>query len=335
MVFLVLVVNVISASPLMKNPLRSYRSRSILPIPVGTSPSVVDSIAAGTQLAIEHCQHAFQWDRWNCPKSTFTRQHKLLPTRETAYAKAIVAAGIVYEITRNCSRGSIEGCGCDQSLGGPPTHLPNHIYIENSTELLSSLVQEVPNLQNTSKWSWGGCSDDPSYAIEIAQRFLNALDKDMKPAAYVARHNSKIGSETASFGEISRKLKERYRQSERLSYETVEKSMYVENTAKHEMMEKEVEGMESSLVYLEQSPDYCVLNTAEGISGTKGRMCSRNTNSTMAAERNSCRNLCKKCGYTVKRLKKTVSKRCNCTFEWCCEVKCDTCQENVDEFFCV
>lgn len=29
-----------------------------------------ESVAAGSSLAMEECRHQFQWDRWNCPKSS-------------------------------------------------------------------------------------------------------------------------------------------------------------------------------------------------------------------------------------------------------------------------
>lgn len=32
-----------------------------------------EHLAAGAQLALDHCQEQFKWDRWNCPKSAFSR----------------------------------------------------------------------------------------------------------------------------------------------------------------------------------------------------------------------------------------------------------------------
>lgn len=37
------------------------------------TPNLVDTIAMGAQMAMDHCQMAFKWNRWNCPESTFTR----------------------------------------------------------------------------------------------------------------------------------------------------------------------------------------------------------------------------------------------------------------------
>ena len=46
-------------------------------------------------------------------------------TRETSFVQAMSAAGVVYTLTRNCSLGDIDKCGCDDSRQGqrgePPT----------------------------------------------------------------------------------------------------------------------------------------------------------------------------------------------------------------------
>lgn len=69
--------------------------------------------------------------------------------------------------------------------------------------------------------------------------------------------------------------------------------------------------------------------------GTKGRECSRNSSKYVSpSEKRSCRTLCRECGYKVKRVKKKESNTCNCKFLWCCEVKCETCVVDVEEFFC-
>ncbi|KAG5875368.1 hypothetical protein JTB14_020666 [Gonioctena quinquepunctata] len=322
---------------------------------------------AGTQMAIEHCQNTFQWDRWNCPRTTFTRQQKLLPTKETAYSKALVAAAVVHVITRNCSRGVSETAVAIQVEAELYLAIRSTILERSqrsdgleSGELAGLVFRDVRPGEMI-QWSWGGCSDDPSYAEHIAKKFLNSLDTGLDAAAYVARHNSKVGRgmirntmvrkcrchgisgscslqtcwmQMSPFEDVSRQLKERYKNSERLSYQIVEKSIYIENSG-GEMEEKTIPGIEHSLVYLDQSPDYCLTKSTEGFSGTRGRMCSKNANYTTLEEKNSCRNLCRRCGYSVKRMQKTVTKRCNCEFNWCCRVKCDSCLETVDEHFCV
>ena len=39
-------------------------------------------------------------------------------TRETSFVHAISAAGVMYTLTRNCSLGDLDNCGCDVSNNG-------------------------------------------------------------------------------------------------------------------------------------------------------------------------------------------------------------------------
>lgn len=82
----------------------------------------------------------------------------------------------------------------------------------------------------------------------------------------------------------------------------------------------------SRLIFSEDSPDYCVTNLSLGSPGTLGRHCSdRKGKDVSKEERKSCRKLCKQCGYKVKKFVKKANSRCNCTFQWCCKVKCSPC----------
>lgn len=82
----------------------------------------------------------------------------------------------------------------------------------------------------------------------------------------------------------------------------------------------------SRLVYSEKSPNYCIANSSLGSTGTLGRHCSdRKGKDVSKEEKRSCRKLCKQCGYIVKKDIEKGSQRCNCTFQWCCKVKCSLC----------
>lgn len=44
---------------------------------------------------------------------------RFLPAnRETAFVHAISSAGVMYTLTRNCSLGDFDNCGCDDSRNG-------------------------------------------------------------------------------------------------------------------------------------------------------------------------------------------------------------------------
>ncbi|GBP92094.1 Protein Wnt-1 [Eumeta japonica] len=73
------------------------------------------------------------------------------------------------------------------------------------------------------------------------------------------------------------------------------------------------------LVYLEASPGFCERNPRLGIPGTHGRAC----NDTSIGV-DGCDLMC--CGRGYRTQTVFVVERCNCTFHWCCEVKCKLCR---------
>lgn len=73
------------------------------------------------------------------------------------------------------------------------------------------------------------------------------------------------------------------------------------------------------LVYSEESPKYCTPNVTVGSFGTQGRLC----NATSQGEE-GCDILCCGRGHITKKI--IEEKNCSCIFQWCCEVKCQTCR---------
>lgn len=71
--------------------------------------------------------------------------------------------------------------------------------------------------------------------------------------------------QVAPFKEVSRRLREKYKKAERLTYETVQASITLGNSARQLVDEKVMPVKRNSLVYLVQSPDYCVSNSSTGI----------------------------------------------------------------------
>lgn len=83
----------------------------------------------------------------------------------------------------------------------------------------------------------------------------------------------------------------------------------------------------STLVYLHKSPNYCVLNSDVGVTGTGGREC--NNTSTGS---DSCAILC--CGSGYDTFSVTMTHKCKCKFYWCCKVKCKLCTGVVEKHRC-
>lgn len=75
----------------------------------------------------------------------------------------------------------------------------------------------------------------------------------------------------------------------------------------------------ADLIYLHDSPNYCLHDPRTGSLGTTGRQCRLNTNDT-----DNCDSMC--CGRGYETHVMARDEQCKCTFIWCCEVKCQTCR---------
>lgn len=142
-----------------------------------------------------------------------------------------------------------------------------------------------------------------------------------------------------SFSRVAAALRRQYDHAVRIDFEAGHGKLVLGNSASG-LVQRSADRTAPSvpaekLVFLEESPDYCKINNTTGWTGTKGRTCSRNRGEGVGrAERRSCKELCRACGHRVRRQTRQVSRHCQCSFQWCCQVKCKTCVETVKEHFC-
>lgn len=220
---------------------------------------------------------------------------------------------------------------------------------------------------------WGGCSDDVETASRTARLYLEAQENGHDLKAQVWRHNNEAGRNAIKetmvrmckchgisgacstqtcwlrindFKEVGNYLKKAYRRATKVE------------GAENELQSsgRTIAGVPKwKLIYLQESPEYCrPVNTASvsgsnsthqqaalmmGVTdggGTLGRTCSMAKGKEVSSEeRNSCRRLCKKCGYAVRRKRRVVKSSCNCKFQFCCEVKCQQCTTEEITYVCV
>ncbi|CAB3993943.1 Wnt-5b, partial [Paramuricea clavata] len=115
---------------------------------------LMGSVIEGARLARKECIKQFRNERWNCSnisgKSTALGLMTKYATKEAAFNYALVTAGIVQVMARNCMKGDLPSCHCSRA--------------KRPAQSLSSL---------SAKYKWGGCGDNIQYASDFSKKFLD------------------------------------------------------------------------------------------------------------------------------------------------------------------
>ncbi|XP_019758074.1 protein Wnt-5b [Dendroctonus ponderosae] len=290
----------------------------------------MNAVALGAKQAINECKYQFQNRRWNCSilgdinvfGPVFT-----IASREIAFAHALAAAGVAYSVSRACRDGQLSSCGCSN--------------MERPKDLKQSFV-------------WGGCGDNLEYGYKFTQNFVDVREKERKfkrgtreqGRSLMNIHNNEAGrravikkskvsckchgvsgscslitcfQQLANFREIGDYLRDKYDGATEVR---------VNRRGRLQLKDPRITIPTAyDLVYLEDSPDYCVKDDVRGTLGTKGRPCNRTS-----PDIDGCNILC--CGRGYNTIKTVVKERCECKFKWCCEVQCKTCVRSFDEHIC-
>lgn len=85
--------------------------------------------------------------------------------------------------------------------------------------------------------------------------------------------------------------------------------------------------MDTDLVFIDKSPNYCEADPVTGSMGTHGRICNKTSQ-----QANGCDLMCCGRGYNTHQYSRVW--QCNCKFLWCCYVKCNTCSERTEVYTC-
>ncbi|XP_010632633.1 protein Wnt-7b isoform X5 [Fukomys damarensis] len=248
-------------------------------------------------------------------------------SREAAFTYAITAAGVAHAVTAACSQGNLSNCGCDREKQG----------YYNQAE----------------GWKWGGCSADVRYGIDFSRRFVDAREIKKNARRLMNLHNNEAGRKVLEdrmkleckchgvsgscttktcwttlpkFREVGHLLKEKYNAA--VQVEVVRASRLRQPTfLRIKQLRSYQKPMETDLVYIEKSPNYCEEDAATGSVGTQGRLCNRTSPGA-----DGCDTMCCGRGYNTHQYTKVW--QCNCKFHWCCYVKCNTCSERTEVFTC-
>ena len=121
------------------------------------------------------------------------------------------------------------------------------------------------------------------------------------------------------FEKVGKLLREKYLKAMKVTVDQERKTLTKINKMKKPSGE--------AIVFLEESPDYCLANKEMGSLGTGGRECNRTGNGI-----GSCSVLC--CGRGFDTIEMDDESKCDCQFHWCCFVKCKDCRYKIDKNFC-
>jgi len=248
-------------------------------------------------------------------------------TREASFVHAISSAGVAHAVTRSCSSGELENCGCDRSLRG----------------------------MSPEGFQWSGCSDNVDFGVTFSRTFVDAQDRrksrknPKSPISLMNLHNNEAGRklleknmkvECKCHGVSgSCELKTCWRSL--ASFRMIGAMLKEKFDGAHEVKQKRKNGRrmllpkyhrfkphgDIDLVYLVTSPDYCELDVKRGSLGTKGRECDPTSKGI-----DGCDLLCCNRGHTTRRERRV--ERCKCKFHWCCYVECEECVRDVQISTC-
>ncbi|XP_055587542.1 protein Wnt-8c isoform X2 [Uranotaenia lowii] len=277
------------------------------------SSSVTDLLSDSIELSLNSCRSQFKWDRWNCPTIQFLskRVSGASLDRETAFVHAIGTAAIIYTYARNCSRGQDVGCECD-IFGSDQCRAEKQLSLEY---LGSSDFRLDPK-------GYGNAHNRRAGWIAVQ----NAMRKHCRCHGVSGSCAMRTcWSSMRSFAEIATGVKQMYSGANRL---------FVDNSGHLNSKEIRLD----RLAFINDSPDYCRREAVPGWPGMANRQCSvsgpGSDASSQSPRRKACRNLCRQCGLKVRKQTRTEKRKCNCRFNWCCQVVCDSCVELIDEYRC-
>lgn len=275
-----------------------------------TKSQLKDSLARGAHAAIVDCQRRFNESKWNCTTLygpyLFGAFVANSTTRETGVLNVYFVAGAISSISQDCHEQKISDCPC---------------IVENprSEDADGNVVFQ-------------SCKADYDFAANLTKTFVSRSLNITSPEGKIDQHNIHVGAKvvnveveecrchgvsgtctvqtcytrTHTVAEVGQQIFERYGGA-----------VQVEESSSGEIVNAKrgsTPYSNSSIIYKDSSPNFCVYDIEKGTVGVGDRLCNENSN-----ERNACSSTCCDRGhYTVIKTEPVEE----CDFIWCCRIDC-------------
>ncbi|VDD93663.1 unnamed protein product [Enterobius vermicularis] len=309
-------------------------------------PIIIDS----AQSVVSVCQKVFADRRWNCSSILLAPNYKhdlTKGTKEQAFVYALSAAAVAHQVAKGCSDGKLPYCPCGLNS---PTVSTDTTYKWKGCSDNILYGQKISREWADAPWRKKTKSGRNRTTTRRTHRY--AMKEDYAPKGNYIRQWHESGMPTRIVmnqqnNDLGRQVTEEslYRKCKchgvssscnvQTCWNTLPditeiafklKERYSEATNYNEWANED-NFSNQRLVYLNNSPDYCVEDKRTGSYGTTMREC--NVTSPGA---DGCGSLCCGRGYNTKTVK--VEEQCQCKYVHCCYVKCKTCTYYIDKHYC-